>query len=101
MKQEIRKELRKFQFHKGTIKTKPKMLREPSAVKFQFHKGTIKTIVAVKKAQSSSDFNSIKVQLKPLNELEDCLSTAFQFHKGTIKTQHVLDVPCHPWISIP
>ena len=33
-----------FQFHKGTIKTKPKMLREPSAVKFQFHKGTIKAL---------------------------------------------------------
>ena len=33
--------------------------------KFQFHKGTIKTSTRVAASVPKSDFNSIKVQLKP------------------------------------
>ena len=35
--------MRKFQFHKGTIKTGGKAIFLTFTYKFQFHKGTIKT----------------------------------------------------------
>ena len=52
-----------FQFHKGTIKPKPKRQKKIIPNLFQFHKGTI----------------------KPLgNSISRAVDT-FQFHKGTIK----------------
>ena len=36
---------KKFQFHKGTIKTQAIKEANEAAVSFQFHKGTIKTFV--------------------------------------------------------
>ena len=55
----------RFQFHKGTIKTRHHRYTLYHFPKFQFHKGTIKTITAQ--------------LLVPADML-------FQFHKGTIKT---------------
>ena len=54
----------KFQFHKGTIKTRPRKDEERADNPFQFHKGTIKTFRAGDYQASFADFNSIKVQLK-------------------------------------
>ena len=55
---------------------------------FQFHKGTIKTCIGKDTEARFCDFNSIKVQLKPLMLLSALyLVTLFQFHKGTIKTR--------------
>ena len=54
----------RFQFHKGTIKTRILNPVVSVAFEFQFHKGTIKTV--------------------PKNW--STLYAEFQFHKGTIKT---------------
>ena len=61
--------------------------------KFQFHKGTIKTNVNVDRYATYHSFNSIKVRLKlePVQQLCPCVQE-FQFHKGTIKT-----LPLHRW----
>ena len=53
---------------------------------FQFHKGTIKTLDGNMSDRQSINFNSIKVQLKPVREILKEHLTPFQFHKGTIKT---------------
>ena len=55
----------RFQFHKGTIKTKAIRRKINGGYKFQFHKGTIKTYL--------------------LGYYFLCCYV-FQFHKGTIKT---------------
>ena len=53
-----------FQFHKGTIKTW--VARQPGQrMLFQFHKGTIKTFVDVVEVMHQVGFNSIKVRLRP------------------------------------
>ena len=56
-----------FQFHKGTIKTI--QIQQPSAwvLQFQFHKGTIKTSCKYLCGNVTNNFNSIKVQLKPID----------------------------------
>ena len=76
-----------FQFHKGTIETNqcdfPSMCRRL----FQFHKGTIETPKAKIAPPTSSNFNSIKVRLKPFSDGTPIpLDKEFQFHKGTIET---------------
>ena len=77
----------KFQFHKGTIKTRERRDRVERITRFQFHKGTIKTVVRGFQDWEKFHFNSIKVRLKPLICLMVLAVTAlFQFHKGTIKT---------------
>ena len=48
-----------------------------------------------------SDFNSIKVQLKPQGNIPPCLADLFQFHKGTIKTGIHAGEMLHDVISIP
>ena len=55
-----------FQFHKGTIKTCNVWCRLLLELQFQFHKGTIKTGTAYEEKEVVLNFNSIKVQLKPL-----------------------------------
>ena len=37
-----------------------------------------------------TNFNSIKVRLKPNSDTGECPQTKFQFHKGTIKTSSIL-----------
>ena len=61
-------------------------LQAESLRKFQFHKGTIKTANGDEYLARLEHFNSIKVQLKlELGVL--CVHLyQFQFHKGTIKT---------------
>ena len=55
-----------FQFHKGTIKTKLGAYGGKGLGLFQFHKGTIKTNHQKTFCHLLLNFNSIKVQLKPL-----------------------------------
>ncbi len=54
--------------------------------RFQFHKGTIKTKDFNKVNRLHPYFNSIKVQLKPIPPAVGAAVVSFQFHKGTIKT---------------
>ena len=91
-----------FQFHKGTIKTK-KAVAVSKRILFQFHKGTIKTTELLALSCKLSNFNSIKVRLKPLmNVLKFSDMNSFQFHKGTIKTILAPNyIVCIYLISIP
>ena len=59
-----------FQFHKGTIETVNGTGEDGQASLFQFHKGTIETLVFESAASVETHFNSIKVRLKPLKELQ-------------------------------
>ena len=77
-----------FQFHKGTIKTNKRLAEVYLKILiFQFHKGTIKTMQQPLKKFMLRYFNSIKVRLKLLGSKKKLSSRKFQFHKGTIKTQ--------------
>ena len=58
---------------------------------FQFHKGTIKTGFQYEVGKEYENFNSIKVQLKPVLADPAFAHYRFQFHKGTIKTHHNTD----------
>ena len=70
----------RFQFHKGTIKTRNLLRAVRLSQAFQFHKGTIKTSAKLPNFIQTSEF---------------------QFHKGTIKTGN-LGAPGGRWdISIP
>ena len=80
------KDYLKFQFHKGTIKTRYNTCVEHSTSWFQFHKGTIKTCSNTILVTENKNFNSIKVQLKHVAIDCDIGARGFQFHKGTIKT---------------
>ena len=79
--------LRKFQFHKGTIKTifcsnAVILLSDFNSIKVQLKPYRIKTA-----APCTYNFNSIKVQLKHVNWQQAYPDVwLFQFHKGTIKT---------------
>ena len=53
---------------------------------FQFHKGTIKTRPYYEKHRCRRNFNSIKVRLKRYRPVRIYNKYLFQFHKGTIKT---------------
>ncbi len=86
----------KFQFHKGTIKTGIAGTGLGLGIAFQFHKGTIKTRVLLQVLHLLTNFNSIKVQLKPHATCFSEPSSSFQFHKGTIKTCVRLLI----WLSI-
>ena len=54
----------KFQFHKGTIRTKRTTTFRQSLSEFQFHKGTIRTQQHFLQDDCLINFNSIKVQLE-------------------------------------
>ena len=65
--------------------------------RFQFHKGTIKTETLKHIQKKGFDFNSIKVRLKLVATIEFYYSFyLFQFHKGTIKTAEPAKVPAAP-----
>ncbi len=68
---------------------------------FQFHKGTIKTNDNWQTTITVTDFNSIKVRLKPEEEVANQRVSAFQFHKGTIKTRRQCEGRMSVRISIP
>ena len=59
--------LPKFQFHNGTIKTQCNKGSSRTCHEFQFHNGTIKTCVRQWKFHCRIYFNSIMVQLKPID----------------------------------
>ena len=64
---------------------------EQSKILFQFHKGTIKTSnYPLFSTLNLSNFNSIKVRLKLILQMQNNILMKFQFHKGTIKT-HILE----------
>ena len=54
---------------------------------FQFHKGTIKALPSILAHVAHLPFNSIKVQLRQVDEMDDNGKPTFQFHKGTIKAR--------------
>ena len=55
--------------------------------KFQFHKGTIRTKQHKDSVAKMEDFNSIKVRLEhKMREYSNFYAALFQFHKGTIRT---------------
>ena len=54
--------------------------------KFQFHKGAIRTSDSKDNLDSDSNFNSIKVRLEPTPHFLGVTFSAFQFHKGAIRT---------------
>ena len=57
-------------------------------IKFQFHKGTIRTKQQYHKNYHHADFNSIKVRLeRSAGVVCDTARCQFQFHKGTIRTE--------------
>ena len=64
--------------------------RTPPATRhrFQFHKGTIKTRSRYLSDTTYIDFNSIKVRLKLWVLNPTAVTSKFQFHKGTIKTNN-------------
>ena len=56
-----------FQFHNGTIKTICPNSSVTITSIFQFHNGTIKTQMNVTQIHAKLHFNSIMVQLKPID----------------------------------
>ena len=100
----------KFQFHKGSIKTRGedqadqvrprfnsikvrlrhefRTLLYHGEIEFQFHKGSIKTVLGGDiSSYFMSSFNSIKVRLRPCAGVYVfSWESLFQFHKGSIKT---------------
>ena len=56
-----------FQFHKGTIRTWSGTVNDDKLLIFQFHKGTIRTSRFFLFVVDFDYFNSIKVQLEPVN----------------------------------
>ena len=74
-----------FNSIKVRLKRNPKHTKDDRRL-FQFHKGTIKTELKILKDGTIGNFNSIKVRLKQVMIYRNMLLTIFQFHKGTIKT---------------
>ena len=113
----------KFQFHKGTIKTKT--LNNVFNWKSNFNsiKVRLKLLLILLPNQANVYFNSIKVRLKlhhtliPLDYIQyfnsikvrlkptllhlHHLPLPFQFHKGTIKTSQTSHLVFPIYISIP
>ena len=79
-------ENRKFQFHKGAIRTDFNVARLVLIYSFQFHKGAIRTTLHTLTSSTSSNFNSIKVRLERPMPRSWQSPTTFQFHKGAIRT---------------
>ena len=57
-----------------------------SNMRFQFHKGTIRTKINTLEKDKESNFNSIKVRLEQCELNLPLDAVKFQFHKGTIRT---------------
>ena len=72
-----------------------------TATRFQFHKGSIKTKMRRIKTLSSFGFNSIKVRLRQDGARVANTYIEFQFHKGSIKTQLIAGVGRNVVVSIP
>ena len=79
----------KFQFHKGTIRTLNAGINTAFGEKFQFHKGTIRTESDINFDNQIDYFNSIKVRLELLRNMDLNQFPKFQFHKGTIRTKKI------------
>ena len=78
--------LKRFQFHKGTIKTIKVMKHLLTIPYFNSIKVQLKQWFSYNWLSSSLYFNSIKVQLKQIKRTNPSFICLFQFHKGTIKT---------------
>ena len=80
-------EIRKFQFHKGTIKTCFFHLLSRLLNYFNSIKVRLKLAKLLAEMAGVPNFNSIKVRLKQVYQGSGwMLLHPFQFHKGTIKT---------------
>ena len=69
--------------------------------KFQFHKGTIRTREDYFQPEFQDYFNSIKVRLERTKDALVKQTLLFQFHKGTIRTHQLGSVLRTELISIP
>ena len=76
-----------FQFHKGTIRTRPCRDIPMQDSHFNSIKVRLEHFLLVWSNRLAKNFNSIKVRLEPVN-LQETAGTKhlFQFHKGTIRT---------------
>ena len=81
---------RRFQFHKGTIKTRRAYAFTFAAAYFNSIKVRLKRTSTNHSSGSHRHFNSIKVRLKLTSSSQNSLVLSFQFHKGTIKTKQYL-----------
>ena len=62
-------------------------MQDDDSQRFQFHKGTIRTKTLARGLDCRFNFNSIKVRLEHYIEKEQKQTEReFQFHKGTIRT---------------
>ena len=77
----------RFQFHKGTIKTRVGRIGATKLLIFQFHKGTIKTARDIPFTATAALFQFHKGTIKTKAATKWLhIRKVFQFHKGTIKT---------------
>ena len=93
--------LSSFQFHKGTIKTRPRNCLRIALTYFNSIKVRLKHDARYLLRTKMCYFNSIKVRLKPFATLIPYKACTFQFHKGTIKTVCEILRTSHMLISIP
>ena len=84
--QEQGKGILSFQFHNGTIRTDPAILRYICYKHFNSIKVRLEHWIPRNRQSNDSDFNSIKVRLEPSPYYELPVYWWFQFHKGTIRT---------------
>ena len=93
--------LRNFNSIKVRLEQRDLILNGSGLAKFQFHKGTIRTKYRSAFTYRRSDFNSIKVRLELHFILNKSPFYLFQFHKGTIRTRSGAAVQFIHLISIP
>ena len=90
-----------FQFHKGTIKTAVMTNRTFVLRYFNSIKVQLGQLYPNQLTIYHTNFNSIKVQLRPYTPPSSDSNSKFQFHKGTIKTAVALFNFFFAAISIP
>ena len=80
----------KFQFHKGTIRTVIVLVLVVCTMIFQFHKGTIRTWRKKRKQVQLINFNSIKVQLELVQEVNPGDSIKY-FNSIKVQLERLVD----------
>ena len=77
-----------FQFHNGSIKSRYNGKTQWHPMPFQFHNGSIKSRPTCSLSSPRRSFNSTMVRLKVDDDVIDTTnSIMFQFHNGSIKRQ--------------
>ena len=98
----IRRDVRRFQFHKGTIRTQAIFSDTYIVSSFQFHKGTIRTTIFVAACFAMTTFQFHKGTIRTKSYAARSAAVfSFQFHKGTIRTDFIYSKVIKIDISIP